>query len=102
MWMSKNYNRKGTIEAQMQKLLVVAFMLFAVATSAFAQTKAAPADAAGGADYEFMMGLPFELQGDGAGATAAYLRAERLDPTSAEIPAALAELYARLNRPAEA
>ena len=77
-------------------------MLFASASSAFAQTKAAPADAAGGAYYEFMMGLQLEMQGDGPGATAAYLRAERLDPTSAEIPAALAELYARLNRPAEA
>ena len=48
------------------------------------------------------MGMQLEMQGDGPGATAAYLRAERLDPTSAEIPAALAELYARLNRPAEA
>ena len=48
------------------------------------------------------MGMQLEMQGDGPGATAAYQRAERLDPTSAEIPAALAELYARLNRPAEA
>ena len=77
-------------------------MLFAGASSAVAQTKAAPADAAGGAYYEFMMGLQLETQGDGPGATAAYQRAERLDPTSAEIPAALAELYARLNRPADA
>ena len=70
--------------------------------SGFAQTKPAPADAAGGAYYEFMMGLQLERQGDGPGATAAYQRAERLDPPSAEIPAALAELYARINRPADA
>jgi tetratricopeptide (TPR) repeat protein len=100
--MSKNYNRKGTIGPQMSKWFVVVLMLFATANSGFAQTKPAPADTAGGAYYEFMMGLQLEMQGDGPGAIAAYLRAERLDPTSAEIPAALAELYARLNRPADA
>ena len=52
--------------------------------------------------YEFMMGLQLEGQGDSAGASAAYQRAERLDPQSAEIPAALAELYVRMNRPADA
>ena len=86
----------------MHKWFVVVLMLFATANAGFAQTKSTPADAAGGAYYEFMMGLQLEMQGDGPGATAAYLRAERLDPASAEIPAALAELYARLNRPAEA
>jgi tetratricopeptide (TPR) repeat protein len=86
----------------MQKPFVVALMLCAGASSAFAQTKPAPGDASGGAYYEFMMGLHLESQGDGAGASAAYQRAEKLDPTSAEIPAALAELYARLNRPADA
>ncbi|HUP41275.1 MAG TPA: hypothetical protein VM115_14220, partial [Vicinamibacterales bacterium] len=85
----------------MHKSLVVILMLCATADAAFAQAKVAPTDA-GGAYYEFMMGLQLELRGDGAGATAAYLRAEQLDPTSAEIPAALAELYARLNRPTEA
>ena len=67
-----------------------------------AQTKPALAETPGGAYYEFMMGLQLETQGDGPGATAAYQRAEKLDPTSAEIPAALAELYARLNRPTDA
>jgi tetratricopeptide (TPR) repeat protein len=100
--MSKNYSRKGTIERQMQKSIVVVLMLCASASSAFAQSKAASGDAAGGAYYEFMMGLQLELRGDAPGATAAYLRAERLDPTSAEIPAALAELYARLGRANEA
>src|SRR5918993_101008 len=100
--MSKNYSRKGTIEPQMKKSFVAVLVLFAGVSSAFAQAKAAPADAAGGAYYEFMMGMQLEMQGDGPGATAAYLRAERLDPTSAEIPAALAELYARLGRANEA
>jgi tetratricopeptide (TPR) repeat protein len=100
--MSKNYNRKGTITPQMQKSIVVVLLLFAGARPALAQTKPALADAAGGAYYEFMMGLHLETQGDGPGAAAAYQRAERLDPASAEIPAALAELYARLNRPTEA
>jgi tetratricopeptide (TPR) repeat protein len=85
----------------MQKHLVV-LMLCAGASAAMAQTKPMPADAAGGAYYEFMMGLHLETQGDGPGAAAAYQRAEKLDPSSAEIPAALAELYARLNRPADA
>ena len=75
---------------------------FAGASSVAAQTNPAPAGTPGGAYYEFMMGLQLETQGDGPGATAAYQRAEKLDPTSAEIPAALAELYARLNRPADA
>src|ERR671912_346414 len=100
--MSKNYSRKGTIERQMQKSIVVVLMLCASASSALAQSKSASGDAAGGAYYEFMMGLQLELRGDAPGATAAYLRAERLDPTSAEIPAALAELYARLGRANEA
>ena len=86
----------------MHKPFAVALMLFAGASSAAAQMKPAPVDAAGGAYYEFMMGLQLETQGDGPGASAAYQRAEKLDPASAEIPAALAELYARLNRPADA
>jgi tetratricopeptide (TPR) repeat protein len=86
----------------MPKSLVLIVMLCASANSALAQSNAAPANADGRAYYEFMMGLQLELRGDGPGATAAYLRAEQLDPTSAEIPAALAELYARLNRPADA
>src|SRR3990170_3236947 len=100
--MSKNYDRKGTIETQMKTSFVALVVLFAGVSSAFAQAKMGAAEAAGGAYYEFMMGMQLEMQGDGPGATAAYLRAERLDPTSAEIPAALAELYARLNRPADA
>jgi tetratricopeptide (TPR) repeat protein len=86
----------------MQKWFVTVLMLCAGASSAFAQSTPAPGDAGGGAYYEFMMGMQLELKGDGPGAAAAYLRAEQLDPASAEIPAALAELYARLGRAAEA
>jgi tetratricopeptide (TPR) repeat protein len=86
----------------MPKLLVVIITFFAGAGTVIAQSKPAPSADTGGAYYEFMMGLHLETQGDGAGATAAYLRAEKLDPTSAEIPAALAELYLRLSRPADA
>jgi tetratricopeptide (TPR) repeat protein len=85
----------------MQKGFTLAFVLFAGAASVLAQSKPAP-DAGGNAYYEFMMGLHLEGQGDSAGAVAAYQRAERLDPQSAEIPAALAELFARMNRPSDA
>ena len=84
----------------MQKRLPLAFVLLTAASSAFAQTR--PSEPSGGAYYEFMMGLHFESQGDSTNALAAYQRAERLDPQSAEIPAALAELYARMNRPTDA
>ena len=63
--MSKNYNRKGTIEPQMQKWFVTVLMVCAGASSAFAQSKPAPGDAGGGAYYEFMMGMQLELKGDG-------------------------------------
>jgi len=86
----------------MQKAVVLVFAFLATAGTVMAQTKPAPSDAGGGAYYEFMMGLHFESQGDSTGALAAYQRAEKLDPKSAEIPAALAELYARLNRPSDA
>src|SRR4029450_8919060 len=89
---SKNYSRKGTIERQMRNSIVLLLLMFG-ASSVAAQTKPAPAENPGGAYYEFMMGLQLETQGDGPGASAAYQRAEKLDPTSAEIPAALAELY---------
>jgi tetratricopeptide (TPR) repeat protein len=85
----------------MTRTLIVAFLLFTTPV-AFAQTSPASVAPAGGAYYEFLMGLHYETQGDAKAATAAYERAERLDPKSAEIPAALAELYARMNRPADA
>jgi tetratricopeptide (TPR) repeat protein len=99
---AQNYSRKGTIETYMKRALLVALTLIAGTSAAFAQAKPAPAEPAGGAYYEFMIGLHLESQGDNAGASAAYQRAERLDPKSAEIPAALAELYVRMNRPTDA
>ncbi len=67
-----------------------------------AQSKLSPPAEAGGAYFEFVLGLHLESMGDAQGATAAYLRAEQLDPQSAEIPAALATLYARMNRTVDA
>ncbi|HKY21740.1 MAG TPA: tetratricopeptide repeat protein [Vicinamibacterales bacterium] len=86
----------------MRKNLIGAFAVIASVASVSAQTQPAPVEQTGGAYYEFLMGLHLESQGDSTGAIAAYQRAERLDPQSAEIPAALAELYARANRPADA
>jgi tetratricopeptide (TPR) repeat protein len=86
----------------MGKTSVVILTVLAVAGSAAAQSNLSPPEEAGGAYFEFVLGLHLESMGDAAGATAAYQRAETLDPRSAEIPAALAELYARTNRPADA
>jgi tetratricopeptide (TPR) repeat protein len=52
--------------------------------------------------YQFLLGRHLEIEGDVAGAIAAYKEAARLDPKSAEVGAALAELYARQNRIPEA
>ena len=86
----------------MRYALLAAAAVLSTVSAALGQTKPLPPDPAGAAYYEFMMGLQLEGQGDSAGASAAYERAERLDPQSAEIPAALAELYVRMNRPADA
>ena len=86
----------------MRKDFLAVITLLAATSTAFAQPKAAPGEPAGGAYYEFLIGLHLESQGDSAAAVAAYERAEKLDPQSAEIPAALAELYARMNRPTDA
>lgn len=87
---------------KMDKRLVIALaVLLAAGFRVAAQSAGAPADQ-GGAYYQFIYGLHLEMSGDAAGATAAYEQAERLDPRSAEIPAALAALYARLNRSADA
>ena len=85
-----------------KKLLVMLALIVAASSSGSAQSKLSPPEEAGGAYFEFVLGLHLESMGDAAGATAAYQRAEQLDPKSAEIPAALAELYARMNRPTDA
>ena len=86
----------------MQKAISLLFVVMFASSTSSAQTPAASSNATGGAYYEFLMGMHLESTGDNAGAAAAYQRAEKLDPQSAEIPAALAELYARMNRPADA
>src|SRR5258705_10877787 len=78
-----------------KRLLVVGVALLAAGARMGAQ--AAQPDT-GGAYYQFLLGLHLEMTGDAQGAAAAYEQAEKLDPQSAEIPAALAALYARLNR----
>jgi tetratricopeptide (TPR) repeat protein len=85
-----------------KKLLLALMLVFGTTSSWSAQSPATPPAVAGGAYYEYLLGLHLESQGDATGAAAAYQRAEKLDPQSAEVPAALAELYARLNRPKEA
>ncbi|MCM3879476.1 MAG: tetratricopeptide repeat protein [Vicinamibacterales bacterium] len=86
----------------MRKMLAAIAAVLTVSGSASAQAKLSPPEEAGGAYFEFVLGLHLESMGDAAGATAAYQRAEKLDPQSAEIPAALAELYARMNKPTDA
>src|SRR6202163_426102 len=77
--------------------MAAAVVLAACSAGAAQSSSGQPADD-GGAYYQFILGLHLETSGDAAGAAAAYERAEQLDPQSAEIPAALAALYARLNR----
>src|SRR5438093_12050422 len=90
---------------EMRKLLLAAplavAVLLATGTHAGAQSNAATPDP-GGAYYQYLLGLHLEGLGDGPGAAAAYEKAEKLDSQSAEIPAALAALYARQNRGTDA
>lgn len=71
---------------------VLAVVIAAGALSA----QAAPPGA--GAYYEFLLARHLEGKGDADGAIAAYKRAATLDPKSAEIHTAMAELYARQNK----
>jgi tetratricopeptide (TPR) repeat protein len=65
------------------------------------QTQGAGADAVAGAYYEFVRARQFEDRGDVDAAIAALQRAMKLDPTSADVPAELAGLYARQSRARE-
>jgi tetratricopeptide (TPR) repeat protein len=87
---------------KMRKRLVMTLCVLLAAASRVAAQSAGAQPDQGGAYYQFIYGLHLEMSGDAAGATSAYERAEKMDPQSAEIPAALAALYARLNRPADA
>jgi tetratricopeptide (TPR) repeat protein len=71
------------------------------APAAAGQTRTA-ADPLAEAYYQFMLGRRLEDRGDVDHAIAAFARAIALDPSSAEIPTELAELYARQSRVREA
>ena len=58
------------------------------------QAGANPADAVAEAYYQFMLGASLEDDGDVDGAIAAFRQAHELDPSSADVPAELAGLYA--------
>lgn len=77
-----------------------AVLLVGTPASAAAQTASAGAQPAASADayYQFILGRHFESEGEMDRATRAYLEAARLDPTSAEVRAELAGLYARQGR----
>lgn len=76
-------------------------LVLAVAAPLQAQTPA-PAPSSSSAFYEFMMARRLESAGDVAGALAALQRAQKLDPSSAELHAELAGYYARQNKANEA
>jgi tetratricopeptide (TPR) repeat protein len=86
---------------QMRRVLVVALTAITVAGAQIYAQSGSAADP-GTPYYQFLLGLHLEMAGDAPGAEAAYKQAEKLDPSSAEIPAALAALYARVNRSADA
>lgn len=73
----------------------------AAAGTGAGQTRKA-ADPLAEAYYQFVLGRRLEEDGDIDGAIAAYTRAMKLDAASAELPAELAELYARQSRVREA
>ena len=74
------------------------------ASGRFGQAASSPRgdDPVAGAYYEFMRGRQLEDTGDVDGAIAAFQRAMKLDPKSADIPAEIAGLYARQSRVREA
>jgi len=86
---------------------IVAFLLLlgapVFADAAQARRQAAPpaaraADARGEAYHQFLLAQRLEDGQDIDGAIAAYKRAMTLDPTSADLPAALANLYLGLDK----
>jgi len=85
------------------RLAASVLFVLAVATPAFAQTAAAPAeDPKAQALFEFLMARRAESEGDTAAALAALERARKLDPLSAEISAEIAAFHSRQNRMTEA
>lgn len=90
--------KRSTAAGVLSGLLLAAPLLpsFAAATSL-----AEPPEQ-GSAYFEFIRGRHLEGEGRVTDALAAYERAAKLDPASAEIRAEMAALYARQNRPEEA
>ncbi|MBI2834139.1 MAG: tetratricopeptide repeat protein, partial [Acidobacteria bacterium] len=81
--------------------LVVAAVSVIGGVPAFSQTSATSGGATSdkaAAYYEFIVGRQRESEGDIEGALSAYRRAAQLDPSSAEIHAEAAAMYARQNR----
>jgi tetratricopeptide (TPR) repeat protein len=87
--------------SRMRKAIFVGLAVALIGSRVSAQSPSPQANQ-GGAYYQFLLGLHLESEGDAKGAAAAYEAAEKLDPQSAEIPAALAALYARTNRATDA
>jgi tetratricopeptide (TPR) repeat protein len=81
-------------------LLMAAFLVAPAPCAAQSAAPASPAspDEVGEAYYRFVLGRHFESEGDIDRAVEAYRVAARLDPSSAEIRAELAGLYARQGR----
>ncbi len=71
-------------------------------TNAAQQEKTAKAPAVAEAYYLFLRGLQAETDGNAEEAIDLYQRAAKLDPSSGEIPAAIARVYVGQNRPREA
>ena len=78
----------------MQSVVVLLAVATALSQAQPAATPA-PAPAVGQAYYEFMLARHLQNQGDEKGALEALKRAAAADPTSAEIQAEFASLYAR-------
>jgi tetratricopeptide (TPR) repeat protein len=80
-------------------LILIVFLLAAPAASAQDSSTAEPAPSAG---YYFLLGRHLETEGKIAEAIAAHKRGIELEPSSAELKAELAALYARQDRALEA
>ena len=83
-----------------RKLLVALALVVGAIVPAFAQQPVTPSPGADGAYYEYVLGLHLEAQGDAAGATAAYQRAEKLDPHGDIPPRSLS--VRTMNQPTDA
>jgi tetratricopeptide (TPR) repeat protein len=83
----------------MTALMLTACLLAAPVASAQAPSAAEPAATAG---YYFLLGRHLENEGKVDDAIAAHKRAIALEPSSAELKAELAAVYARQDRPLEA